>query len=83
MLSKKINIELENKVCSLKLSAKKWKSEALLLRKQIKITINQTANILPKPNINSALIISDAPLKVTKIPYHLYSATTIYIMLQL
>jgi hypothetical protein len=83
MPNKKKSIELENKVSSLKLSTQKWKSEALLLRKQIKNTITQTVNILPKPNINSGFIISYAPLKVAKIPYHLYSATTIYIMLQL
>jgi hypothetical protein len=49
-LNKKENKKLKNKVCSLKASQQKWKSETLLLRKQLKqAAIINTENIIPEP----------------------------------
>jgi hypothetical protein len=48
-LNKKENKTLKNKVCSLKASQQKWKSETLLLRKQLKQAAINTENIIPEP----------------------------------
>jgi len=83
MISKIKTKELEHKISLLELSNNKLKSETLLLRKQIKKIVISTENILPEFDIKTDLIIPDTPLKATKIPYHSYSATTIFLMLQM
>ena len=42
--NKKENNKLKNKVCALKASQEKWKSETLLLRKQLKQAAINTEN---------------------------------------
>jgi len=48
-LTKKQNKKLKNKVCTLKSSQQKWKSETLLLRKQLNQTVINTENIRLEP----------------------------------
>jgi hypothetical protein len=48
-LTKKENKKLKNKVCTLKSSQQKWKSETLLLRKQLNQTVINTENIRLEP----------------------------------
>jgi len=81
---KKENEKLKNKICSLESSKQKWKDETLLLRKQLKQTAIATEIIIPEPAKKKLnLIIPDTQLNIDKIPYHSYSATTIFLMLQL
>ncbi|HEY5141684.1 MAG TPA: hypothetical protein VIJ25_20550 [Methylococcales bacterium] len=47
--NKKENQKLKNKVCALKTSQQKWKSETLLLRKQFKEAAINTENIISEP----------------------------------
>ena len=47
--NKKANKKLKNKVCALKTSQQKWKSETLLLRKQFKEAAIHTENIISEP----------------------------------
>ena len=47
--NKKENQKLKNKVCALKTSQQKWKSETLLLRKQLKQAAINTENIISVP----------------------------------
>jgi hypothetical protein len=47
--NKKENQKLKNKVCALKTSQQKWKSETLLLRKQLKQAAINTENIISEP----------------------------------
>ena len=47
--NKKENNKLKNKVCALKASQEKWKSETLLLRKQLKQAAINTENIISVP----------------------------------
>jgi hypothetical protein len=47
--NKKENQKLKNKVCALKTSQQKWKSETLLLRKQLKQAAIITENIISEP----------------------------------
>lgn len=47
--NKKENKKLKNKVCALKTSQQKWKSETLLLRKQLKQAAINTENIISGP----------------------------------
>lgn len=47
--NKKENQKLKNKVCALKTSQQKWKSETLLLRKQVKEAAINTENIISEP----------------------------------
>ena len=47
--NKKENKKLKNKVCALKTSQQKWKSETLLLRKQLKQAAINTGNIICEP----------------------------------
>jgi hypothetical protein len=46
---KKENKKLINKVCALKASQQKWKSETLLLRKQLKQAAINRENIIAEP----------------------------------
>ncbi len=72
------------RVDSLEASKQKWKSEALLLRKQLKqAAINTRKIIAESENIKQNFTKPETPLKIVKIPYHSYSATTIFLMLQL
>lgn len=53
LINKKENKKLKNKVCTLKASQQKWKSETLLLRKQLKqanITIENIISESAKKN---------------------------------
>ena len=47
--NKKENKKLKNKVCALKTSQQKWKSETLLLRKQLKQAAINRENIIAEP----------------------------------
>ena len=47
--NKKENQKLKNKVCALKTSQQKWKSETLLLRKQLKQAAINTENTISVP----------------------------------
>ena len=47
--NKKENKKLKNKVCALKSSQQKWKSETLLLRKQLKQAAINTENTISVP----------------------------------
>jgi hypothetical protein len=47
--NKKENQKLKNKVCALKTSQQKWKSETLRLRKQLKQAAINTENIISEP----------------------------------
>jgi hypothetical protein len=47
--NKKENQKLKNKVCALRTSQQKWKSETLLLRKQLKQAATNTENIISEP----------------------------------
>ena len=47
--NKKENNKLKNKVCALKASQEKWKSETLLLRKQLKQAAINTENTISVP----------------------------------
>ena len=47
--NKKENKKLKNKVCALKTSQQKWKSETLLLRKQLKQAAINTEDIISEP----------------------------------
>jgi hypothetical protein len=47
-LNKEENKKLKTKICTLKASQQKWKSETLLLRKQLKQAAINTENIIPE-----------------------------------
>ena len=47
-LNKKEIKKLKTKICTLKASQQKWKSETLLLRKQLKQAAINTENIIPE-----------------------------------
>lgn len=58
-------------------------NETLLLRKQLKQVVIYAENVLPElAKKKQHLMISDTSLNVSKIAYHSYSATTIFLMLQ-
>jgi len=82
--NKKENKKLKTKICTLKASQQKWKSETLLLRKQLKQAAINTENIITETaKKKQNLVIPDTPLNAVKIAHHSYSATLIFLMLQL
>lgn len=79
--SKNENRLLKNKLSVLKESKQKWKEETLFLRKRLKEVELCTKN--SSRTCKKNLITHATPLNEGNIQYHSYSATTIFLMLQL
>jgi hypothetical protein len=73
---------LKNKLSILKASKQKWKDETLLLRKQLK-EVELCTKIVQTEPVKNDLIYQVTPLNEGNIQYHSYSATTIFLMLQM
>jgi hypothetical protein len=86
LANKQENRQLKRKLRTLEIAKKKWKDEAIALRSQVKNFEKSSKTIksdLAASQKKTELIVFDNPLKEVHIPNHTYSATTIFLLLQL
>lgn len=86
LANKQENRQLKRKLRTLEIAKKKWKDEAIALRFQVKNFEKSSKTIksdLAVSQKKTELIVFDSPLKEVHIPNHTYSATTIFLLLQL